>query len=91
MDNSRAVAATIVGAIVGALAGYLFFSDRGRTLRRQLEPTLDELAREITQLRGTVNKAADVASEGWKLLNEAVGERATQPPRYPTPHQSSPF
>jgi gas vesicle protein len=88
MDN-RTVAATIVGGIVGALAGYLLFTDRGRALRRQLEPALEDFARELNQFRGTVMKAAGVAGEGWRLLNETLGER--EPHRYPTPHQTSPF
>jgi gas vesicle protein len=89
MDN-RAFAATITGAAIGALAGYLLFTERGRSLRRQLEPALDDFVRELNQFRGTVAKAAGVASEGWKLLNEALGEREG-PTRYPTPHQTSPF
>ena len=89
MDN-RTVAATLVGGIVGAMAGYLLFTDRGRALRRQLEPALDDFARELNHFRSTVTKATVVAGEGWKLLNETLGE-SSAPPRYPTPHQTSPF
>jgi gas vesicle protein len=90
MDNSRAFAATLVGAVVGGMAGYLFFTDHGRRLRRQIEPALDDFARELMSFRATVQKAAGVASEGWKLLNDALGE-GNQPPRYASPHQTSPF
>jgi gas vesicle protein len=90
-DNSRVVAAAVVGAVVGAMAGYLLFTDRGRSLRRQIEPALDDFARELSQLRGTVHKVAGVASEGWKLLNDALGETGPPLPRYPTTHQTSPF
>jgi hypothetical protein len=90
MNNSRAVAATIVGAVVGGAAGYLFFTDHGRSLRRQIEPALDDFARELMSFRSTVQKAAGVANEGWKLLNEALGESG-QPPRYTGPRQTSPF
>jgi hypothetical protein len=89
--DSRAVTATIVGAVVGGVAGYLFFTEHGRSLRRQMEPALDDIARELHSFRGTVQRAAGVANEGWKLLNEALGETGPQPPRYPGPHQSSPF
>jgi gas vesicle protein len=82
--------ATVIGAVIGGAAGYLFFTERGRQLRRQMEPALDDIARELNSFRGTVQRAAGVASEGWKLLNDALGERDTQP-RYPTSHQSSPF
>ena len=91
VDNSRAVAATIVGAVIGGVAGYLFFTDHGRGLRRQFEPALEDIARELNSFRTTVQKAAVVAAEGWKLLNEALGEGGPPPPRYPTPHQTSPF
>jgi gas vesicle protein len=91
-DNSRAIAASVVGAILGAVAGYLFFSEHGRRLRRQIEPVLDDFARDLSHFRGTALTAAGVASEGWKLLNEVLGESGPQPPsRYPTPHQTSPF
>jgi len=91
MDNSRAVAATIIGAVVGGIAGYLFFTDHGRALRRQLEPALDDFAHELMSFRSTVQKAAGVASEGWKLLNDALGEGTPPPPRYAGPRQTSPF
>jgi hypothetical protein len=91
-DNSRAITATVVGAVLGGALGYLFFTDHGRWIRRQLEPAIDDFSRELSHFRGTVNKAAGVASEGWKLLNDALGEDVRrQPPRYPTSHQTSPF
>ena len=90
-DNSQVVAATVAGAIVGGMAGYLFFTDPGRLLRRRMEPALDEFARELSSFRTTVQKAVSVTNEGWKLLNEALGDGGRQPPRYPSPHQTSPF
>jgi hypothetical protein len=89
--SDRAVAATIVGAVIGGMAGYLFFTDRGRQLRRQLEPALDDFARELNSFRGTLERAAGVASEGWKLLNDTLGDTGPQRPRYPGAHQTSPF
>jgi hypothetical protein len=85
------MAATIVGAVVGGIAGYLFFTDGGRAFRRDIEPALEDIIRELNSFRSTVQKAAGVATEGWKVLSEALGE-ATEPlPRYVNPHQSSPF
>ncbi len=91
MGNSRALAASIVGAVIGGVAGYLFFTEEGRRLRRDLEPALDDFARELNSFRSTVTKAAGVASEGWKLLNEAMGEPGFEAPRYQAPRQTSPF
>jgi pilus assembly protein TadC len=90
--DNKAVVATICGAVIGGLAGYLFFTERGRELRRQLEPALDDIARELSSFRGTVQRASNVATEGWRLLNDTLGEGGPrQTPRYPGGHQSSPF
>jgi hypothetical protein len=80
----------MVGAILGGMAGYLLFTERGRALRRQLEPAMDDFVRELNHFRGTVNKAAGIAAEGWKMLNETAGQQPPQP-RYSVPHQTSPF
>jgi hypothetical protein len=93
-ENSRAFVATAVGAVVGGVAGYMLFTERGRTLRRQLEPAVEDLVRELSQFRGTVQRMSGMASEGWRLLNEAIGdggESAARSIRYSNPHQSSPF
>lgn len=91
-ETVRACAATTVGAVIGAVAGYMFFTERGRVLRRELETTLEELEPELSRLRVTLNRAAGVASEGWKLLNETLGDGGSRPlPRYTNPHQVNPF
>jgi hypothetical protein len=77
--------------VIGGMAGYLFFTEHGRRVRRQIEPALDDFARELMSFRTTVQKAAGVANEGWQLLNQALGEGGQQPPRYANPHQTSPF
>ena len=90
MNNSRELAATLVGAVLGGVAGYLFFTEHGRSIRRQIEPALEDFSRELSSFRSTVQKAGGVASEGWKLLNEALGETAPPAPRFPG-RQTSPF
>jgi len=89
MNNSRELAATLVGAVIGGMAGYLLFTDRGRSVRRQIEPALEDFSRELMSFRSTVQKATGVASEGWKLLNDALGE-TSQAPKFPG-RQTSPF
>jgi hypothetical protein len=90
MNNSRDMAATIVGAVIGGVAGYLFFTQRGRSTRRQIETALEDVSRELLSFRNAVQQAAGVANEGWNLLNDAFGERERAPTRYPT-GQTSPF
>jgi len=91
MNNSRVLAVTIVGAVVGSVAGYLFFTESGRSIRRQIEPALDDFAKELASFRGTVTMAAGAAGEGWKMLTEALDETLAAPTvRYPG-RQTSPF
>jgi gas vesicle protein len=90
MNNLREMAATIVGAVIGGVAGYLFFTERGRSVRRQIEPALEDFSHELMSFRNTVQEAAAVANEGWKLLNDTLGEGGKPPARYPS-GQTSPF
>jgi gas vesicle protein len=89
MNNSRELVATLVGAVIGGVAGYLFFTEHGRSVRRQIEPALEDFSRELMSFRATVQKAAGVASEGWQLLNEALGD--TEPVAKFPGRQTSPF
>jgi gas vesicle protein len=83
MNTSRDMAATIVGALIGGVAGYLFFTERGRSVRRKIEPALEDFSRELVSFRNTVQDAAGVAGESWKLLNEMLGDAGTSSARYP--------
>ena len=90
MTDRQVLAATLVGAALGGLAGFLFFTDRGRRVRREIEPALEDFVRELSSLRGSVQKAADVAGESWRLLNDMVREPAQPSHRFPG-GQTSPF
>jgi hypothetical protein len=90
VTDRQIVTATLFGAVLGGLAGFLFFTDRGRAVRRQLEPALDDFVRELSSLRGTVQRAADVAGESWRLLNDMISEPAQPTHRFPG-GQTSPF
>ena len=89
-ENSRTMSAMLVGAAVGAVMGYLFFTDRGRALRRQMEPALDDVARELNSFRSAVQRAAGIANEGWRVIGEALGEDQRSV-RHQAPPQASPF
>jgi len=74
-ERTVVICSGLIGAAVGALAGYLFLTQSGRQLRRDLEPRLDDLARDFVALQGTVARATDVAQQGWKAINDAAGGR----------------
>lgn len=90
-EKSQAMAATAVGAVIGGVAGYMLFTERGRKLRRELEPAIEDLARELSHFRGTLHRVVGVANEGWKVLNEAMGENESPGRIITHPHQTTPF
>jgi gas vesicle protein len=90
-DPSRVLVASLAGAVVGAVVGFLYFTDGGRRLRDELEPRLDDVAKEIRRLRSTVTKAQAVANEGRRSLNELIGERQQSQQSSMQGRQSSPF
>jgi len=87
--DSRALGATLIGAVAGGVAGYLFFTEHGKSLRKALDPTIEDLAKEIEGFRSTVQRAISVANDGWQLVDDAMNTRSRRMPG--AVHQSSPF
>lgn len=69
-NSTRVVAARVIGASIGGMAGYLFLTERGRRVREQLEPTMDEFVRETARFRSAVHKARLAAREAWGTLGD---------------------
>ena len=72
-ERSRVLLATILGAVAGGVWGWLYMTERGRHVRSQIEPKLDDFMRELQNVRGTVEKARTAANEGWRSLGEVTG------------------
>ena len=53
-DRHTIVGGAVLGALVGAAAGYLYFTERGRRFRREVEPELQTIVREVMRLGKTV-------------------------------------
>ena len=74
-EQSRVVMSAIVGAAVGTLAGYLFFTERGRTLRDRIEPAMDDLRHEFGRFQRTFEKVGEMASEGLRVVQDFSSAR----------------
>lgn len=85
-DNIRIAAAGAVGAFLGGVAGYLFLTDRGRAARRQIEPAIEDLRRELMSFAKSLEGAGGVAREGWKALQELMTESDPSDDRYSVIH-----
>ena len=72
-ERSRVLMSTLLGAIAGGLYGWLYMTESGRRVRDQIDPKLDDFMRELTRVRGTVDKARTAASEGWRSLGDVTG------------------
>jgi hypothetical protein len=72
-ERSRVLVATLLGAVAGGVWGWLYMTEQGRRVRRQIDPKLDDFMRELQGLRGTVEKAKTAANEGWRSLGEMTG------------------
>jgi gas vesicle protein len=75
-ERTAVAAGMLIGTVVGGLAGYLFFTERGRQMRDRLEPALDDLQREFIRFRGTVEQVGRVASEGMRVFEEFQSARS---------------
>jgi gas vesicle protein len=86
-EQSRVVASAMVGAVIGAAVGYLFFTDRGRSIRDRMEPKMDDLRQEFGRFQRTLEKVGEMASEGMRVVQEFNTARSqSQYPTGGTPH-----
>jgi hypothetical protein len=67
--------ATFLGAVIGGVWGWLYLTEKGRRVRDQIEPKLDNFIAEMGRVRGTVEKARAAANEGWRSLGEMTGAK----------------
>ena len=81
-EQSRVMGSAIAGALIGAAVGYLFFTERGRTLRDRMEPAMDDLRSEFGRFQRTIEKVGEMASEGMRVVQEFNAARAQS--QYPT-------
>jgi hypothetical protein len=79
-DKSRALAVTVVGAVIGGLAGFLFCTTQGRALLQRIEPALEDLSRELSGFGQTIIGTMNIAGETWNLLKEALSDAGNESP-----------
>ena len=60
----------LAGALIGAGAVYLFFTDRGREIRDRFEPAVDDLRREFSRFQGTIEQLGRMANDGMRVVQE---------------------
>jgi len=66
----------VTGLIAAGIAGFLFFTERGRDMRDRMEPAVDDLRQEFTRFQRTIEKVGHMANEGMRVVNEFNAARA---------------
>jgi hypothetical protein len=61
-----------VMALVGGVITALLYTERGRQSLYRMETALDDFGRSLQQLRGTIQKAGLVATQGIDVASESV-------------------
>lgn len=77
----------LAGALVGAAATYLFFTEAGRGMRDRMEPAVDDLMREFHKFRRTLEKVGDMANDGVRAFQEFQQARGES--QYPSAPRTS--
>ena len=85
-ERTAVTAGALIGAVVGAAASYLFFTERGRELRDRIEPTIEDLQREFGRFQGTIEQVGRMASEGARVVQEFSSARSQGFPGSGTSH-----
>ncbi|MPY89537.1 MAG: hypothetical protein GEU99_16620 [Luteitalea sp.] len=84
-DRERVLLSALAGAAIGAAAGFLMLTNRGRTVRGQIEPKLDEFLGNVDQLKASVRKARQVAEASWHSFQQIIDETTPRPSTRPEP------
>jgi hypothetical protein len=74
-DRSRIALSMGVGAALGGFVGFLLFTDRGRSFRRELEPQLEELFGEAQRLTTAFDRTRKAVKDGLATLQKEAGSR----------------
>jgi gas vesicle protein len=61
-ERSMLVVGALLGAAAGTVTGFLLFTERGRQLRQDLEPELENLFREAGKLKAALEQVRDGVS-----------------------------
>jgi gas vesicle protein len=59
-----------MGALIGAAAGYLFFTERGKTLRDRMDPLVADLRREFGRFEQTARQIGEMANQGMRVYQD---------------------
>jgi gas vesicle protein len=78
-DRTRIALGMGIGAAVGGFVGFLLFTDRGRALREELEPQLDDFLGEAQRLTAAFERTRQAVKDGLSTLKTEEAPREGTP------------
>jgi hypothetical protein len=69
-EMANPASAMIAGALVGAVIGYLFFTEDGRRVRLRAELLVEAALSDLVRLRDTAHRAATAYGDSLQSLSE---------------------
>jgi len=77
-ERTQVFWASVLGAAVGGVCGWLYLTERGREVKSELEPFFDNVVDEIHQAQHTVDKARLAVVEGKRAIDGVLRATAGQ-------------
>ena len=77
-ERTQVFLASVLGAAVGGVCGWLYLTERGREVKSELEPFFDNVVDEIHQAQHTVDKARLAVVEGKRAIDGFLRATADQ-------------
>ena len=69
-DRAAILTGALVGGLIGAAFGYLYFTESGRRARQEFEPRMDALIAELRRARAAAARTVDAAGQGWRSVRQ---------------------
>ena len=67
-DRAAILTGALVGGLIGAAFGYLYFTESGRRARQEFEPRMDALIAELRRARAAAARTVDAAGQSWRSV-----------------------
>jgi len=67
-DRAAILTGALVGGLIGAAFGYLYFTESGRRARQEFEPQMDALIAELRRARAAAARTVDAAGQSWRSV-----------------------
>ncbi len=77
-DRHRLGWAIVAGAALGGALGFLFFTERGRRVRAQLESQVDDVLSGVGKLQDLATLVGETAASGWQQVQHLTRQVAEQ-------------